>query len=190
MRVGAVVLAAGRGRRMRGPLPKPLVEIEGTPMLERVLVAVSASRADSLRVVVRPGDDETPRLVERLGFVPVEAEDDREGRAASIRAGVRAVDPDADGILIALADQPFLEASDFDRLILAFAECPDGIVHASYAGQRGTPVLFSAHFTEELLALAGSSGGRELIQRHPEAVLSIELDPARGRDVDRPEDVG
>jgi nucleoside-diphosphate kinase len=62
-------------------------------------------------------------------------------------------------------------------------------VRASYAGEPGTPVLFAARFRADLLAARGDEGGRGVIARHPDALALVPLDPARGRDVDRPEDL-
>ena len=102
-------------------------------------------------------------------------------RAASVRAGVRAAPEDSD-LLFALADQPYLRAEDYDRLIAAAD--PGGIVHASYAGARGSPVLFGRRHRAELLELSGGEGGRVVIERHPGAARAVELDSERGRDLD------
>ena len=185
MKVFAIVLAAGRGRRMGGP--KHLIEVGGVPMVIRVAEALRSSRTDATAVVLRPGDSHGSRLLSSKDIRTVYAEDREEGRAASLRAGVRAAPEDA-ALLIALADQPYLEAADFDRLIEA-AEAGAPIVHASYDGQRGSPVLFAPRYRDELLALSGGEGGRVVIARHPDTARPVELDPSRGRDLDRPEDV-
>ena len=39
LKIAAIVLAAGQSRRM-GPVNKLLMEIEGVPMVERVLLAI------------------------------------------------------------------------------------------------------------------------------------------------------
>jgi molybdenum cofactor cytidylyltransferase len=88
-----------------------------------------------------------------------------------------------------MADQPFLGAGDFDALIEAALSSGRGIIHASYEGARGTPVLFSAAYREQLLELRGSEGGRVLIVRNPEDALACELPAARGRDLDTPRDL-
>ena len=185
MSVVAVVLAAGRGRRMGGA--KHLLPVDGRPMLAQVIDALRPV-TDGLVCVLRPGDDEGAALLAELGVAVAWAEPADEGRAASVRAGVRAVEPGCD-LLFALADQPFLRASDFASLIEARRESGAGIVHAAYAGERGSPVLFAAAYREELAALHGAQGGRTVLAAHPEDAHAVELDPERGRDIDRPEDV-
>ncbi len=195
MSVHAVVLAAGRGRRMGGS--KHLLPVEGHPMLARVVEALRATRADGLVVVLRPGDDAGAALLAELGVDVAFAEPADEGRAASVRAGVRASPPDG-GLLFAMADQPFLRAQDFDALIAAHAALAahgDGeagaasIVQAIYAGERGSPVLFGAEHRDELLALRGAQGGRAVIAAHPGQAKGVELDPEHGRDLDVPDDL-
>jgi molybdenum cofactor cytidylyltransferase len=185
--VDAVVLAAGLGRRMGGA--KHLLPLDEKPLLAHVLEAVGGSRVRKTRVVLRVGDVAGQSLSLELGAEAIWAETTGEGRAASVRAGVRATPADAAGLLFAMADQPFLGSEDFDALIAAFREGRSGIVHASYDGARGTPVLFSAHYRDELLSLRDRQGGRVLMARHPTDVRGVALDPARGRDLDRPEDL-
>ena len=182
----AVVLAAGRGSRMGGA--KHLIEIDGVPMLERVLLALSDSRVARVRLVLREGDAAGEALAHRLGIAWTFAKTPEQGRAASVCAAIESVDAAAAGLLFALADQPYLLGSDFDLLLDAFAG-DQGIVRASYDGDSGSPVLFERRFFPELATLAPGQGGRAVIARHSEAVRNVPLDPLRGRDLDRPEDL-
>ena len=184
MTVGAIVLAAGRGRRMGGA--KHLLPVDGEPMLLRVVAALEASSASELVVVLAAADDAGAELLRARGTAFTRAESADEGRAASVRAGVRATPEDRD-LLFALADQPFLRAEDYERLI-ATAD-PGGITHAAYAGARGSPVLIGRRYRSELLELRGGEGGRVLIERHAGEARAVKLDPGRGRDLDWPEDL-
>jgi len=167
---------------------KHLRPLDGAPLAERVVRALSATSAARVSIVLAPGDREGRELAERLGIRALAAEDSDEGRAASVRAAVRAAAPESAGILFALADQPFLEAADFERLLAAFRSEPRGIVRARYGDQPGSPALFArAHFAE-LLELRGRDGGRAVIARHPELVRTVELPLDHGRDLDTPED--
>lgn len=183
----AAVLAAGRGSRMGAP--KHLLEIDGVSMLERVVRALRDSRAGRITVVLRIGDDPGRVLAESLGVPWALAAEPQRGRAASVRAGVEAAEGGAAGLLFALADQPYLLPSDFDSLIDAFASDPRGIVRATYAGEPGSPVLFARRFFAELVSLEPGQGGRVVAARHSESVCDVPLDPHRGRDLDRPEDL-
>ena len=183
----ACVLAAGRGSRMGGA--KHLLALDGAPLLERVVRALGQVRVARILAVLAPGDTAGAALAERLGVAVVRAESADEGRAASVRAAVRAVSRDAAGLLIALADQPFLEPGDFSALTSDFARAQGAIVRARYAGEPGTPVVFARAYFPELLELSGRDGGRRVIAAHPDAVRFVDLPAERGRDLDRPEDL-
>lgn len=181
------MLAAGRGRRMG--FAKHLFALDGVPLLERVVRALRGTSATMIRVVLRPGDTAGAELARSLGAAPLFAESADEGRAASIRTAVRATGSDAAGLLVALADQPFLEPRDFESLLSEFGRAAQGIVRARYTGEPGTPVIFSrAHFPE-LLRLEGRDGGRLVIAANEDQVRPVDLDPVRGRDLDTPEDL-
>ena len=200
--VCAVVLAAGKGQRMRAggiATPKHAIEVRTqagvAPMLVHVLRALARSRATRTVVVLAPEDAIGEELARGAGAAICHADPPDEGRAASIRSGVRAA-PEAAGWLFALADQPFLEPSDFDRLISALGDASPPraagarrIVHATYAGQRGSPVLFGSGHRAALLALSGAQGGRAVLAAHPECAVPVPLDPARGLDLDTPADL-
>ncbi len=169
--------------------PKHLIEIDGLPMLGHVLRALAASRAASLACALRVDDPRGAELARAERAEPVHVPHADEGRAASIRAAVEAAPLDASGLLIALADQPYLVTADFDALIAAHEAEPSVIVHASYGGRRGSPALFPAALRHELLALRGEEGGRVLFGRAA-GLRAVALDPSRGRDVDTPADLG
>ena len=49
LRIGAVLLAAGEGRRMGG-VAKPLIRLQGVPLISRQLVALSGAGVDEVVV--------------------------------------------------------------------------------------------------------------------------------------------
>ncbi|MGB2983930.1 MAG: 2-C-methyl-D-erythritol 4-phosphate cytidylyltransferase, partial [Candidatus Bipolaricaulia bacterium] len=72
MRVTAVVLAAGRGRRMGGDENKTFLQLAGRPLLCHALSAFAeSSRIDEIVVVVRPGEEERVRSLLPAGTLPV-----------------------------------------------------------------------------------------------------------------------
>jgi nucleoside-diphosphate kinase len=170
---------------------KHLLPLDGVALAERVIRALAATSATRVSLVLAPDDAPGRALAAALGIPAVPAEDPDEGRAASVRAAVRATGAAADAILIALADQPFLEPADYERLLAAHREAPAArsIVRARYAGEPGTPVLFARVHFAELLALRGKDGGRRVVEANPEKVLAVDLPPERGRDLDTPGDL-
>jgi molybdenum cofactor cytidylyltransferase len=184
--VCALVLAAGRSRRM-APLNKLLVpDARGVPMIARVVDNVLASRARPVIVVT---GHEREQIEEALTARPVllaHAEDYAEGLSASLKAGLRAVPPEAEGILVCLGDMPLVSGEMLDRLIGAFdPEEGRAVVQPTYHGKQGNPMLWAREFLPEMLAITGDVGARHLAAQHAERLVEVEMsDDAVLRDFD------
>lgn len=187
-RVAAIVLAAGRSSRMRGP-NKLLADIGGAPLVRRVVAQVAASRAAPVIVVTGHQRAEVARALEGLDVRFVHNEAYGEGIASSVKAGIAAVPEECDGALVCLGDMPLVGAGLIDALVDRFA--PDAgalIVVPVSGGRRGNPVLWSRRFFPELMALEGDVGARHLIERRGEAVAEIAVEgDGAFVDIDTPE---
>ena len=114
MRIGGLVLAAGEGSRFGAT--KQLAPLDGRPLLEHALAAVAAL---SPRVVVLGhAADEILAAVDLQGAEPVVCEGWREGQAASLRCGVKALG-DVDAAVVVLGDQPRITAEETALSIMA-----------------------------------------------------------------------
>jgi molybdenum cofactor cytidylyltransferase len=116
----------------------------------------------------------------------------REGLSTSVRAGVRAVSPQAEAIMIYLADQPLLESADVNFIVRAFTYAKTinkRIVVPFFNGQRGNPVILDSSYKEAILGLIGDVGCRGVIKRYPDEVFLVEMENDHVvRDVDNIED--
>ena len=96
-------------------------------------------------------------------------------------------------ILIALGDMPHLDPEVVLSIVARWQQEPDDAiiapVYSAEADRHGHPVLFGPPYRDALLALRGTEGGRVLIRQHADDTVAVELDPERGRDLDRPEDL-
>ena len=70
----AVILAAGKGTRMRSKLPKVLHKVGGKPMLEHVMAAAETAGADKSIVVVGFGSEQVAEFVGNRAEIAVQAE--------------------------------------------------------------------------------------------------------------------
>ena len=107
---------------------------------------------------------------------------------SSVRAGIEAIDGDPAAIVVALADQPALEPPDIDFLVDAFLALPEPkILVPMYGRQRGNPIVLPGKQSRRLLTSGVNFGCRNLIERHPEAVVRIEAPNRRYvQDIDTP----
>ena len=175
-RVAALVLAAGRSRRM-APLNKLLVPgDDGVPMVARVVDNALASHA---RPVVVVTGHERERVEAALAGRPVlfaHAEDYAEGLSASLKAGLVAMPPGLDGVVVCLGDMPLVAGPMIDRLIAAFdPEEGRAIAMPTFRGKQGNPMLWSMEFLPEMMAITGDVGARHLVGKHADRVVDVEV---------------
>ncbi|MCS6930702.1 MAG: molybdopterin-binding/glycosyltransferase family 2 protein [Acetobacteraceae bacterium] len=175
-RVAALVLAAGRSRRM-APLNKLLVaDSSGRPMIARVVDEVLASHARPVIVVT---GHERERVEEALAGRPVlftHAEDYAQGLSASLKAGLAALPPDAEGVMVCLGDMPLVTAEMLDRLMAAFdPEEGRAIVLPTYRGKQGNPMIWARRFLPEMMAISGDVGARHLLGANRDVAHEVEM---------------
>ena len=187
-RVAALVLAAGRSRRM-GNINKLLAEIDGQSMVSRVADAVLASKA---RPVVAVLGHQAAKVRAALGerhIATVENAEYDAGLSTSLRRGLAALPDDIDGVLVCLGDMPRVTAQHIDKLIAAFNPLEGrAICVPTYQGKRGNPVLWARRFFPEMQEVAGDVGARHLIGAYGDVVGEVEMG-AEGVliDIDTPE---
>ncbi len=190
LRIGAVLLAAGEGRRMGG-VAKPLIRLQGVPLISRQLVALSGAGVDE--VVVVTGHARHAVEEELRSFVVTLAHNDAhaDGQQSSVRVGLAALSGPFDAVVVMPADMPLIGASDLTELIGAFKKRPAGhIVVPLVNGQRGNPIVLSDQALARILASDTNLGCRHLIEREPELVHAYQTTNARFvTDLDTVEDV-
>jgi CTP:molybdopterin cytidylyltransferase MocA len=189
--VGAVLLAAGSGSRM-GHRPKSLLELGGVPLIRRQLIALSGAGVDEVVVVLGHHAALIEPVVQTFPVTLVRNPQPDDGQVSSLRLGLAALGGRLDAVIVALADQPLINAQDITALIGAFKKRPEGasVVFPEVGGQRGNPVVFSQEVREQILAGAANVGCRQWQAANPQAVAAFVTDNRRYRvDVDTPEDL-
>ena len=88
-----------------------------------------------------------------------------------------------DGVLVALCDQPAMDAAHLQRLIETFRLHPSEAVASAYSGVLGVPAVLPRARFEELSELRGDLGARELLRAASQMVHAVEA-PALAFDVD------
>jgi molybdenum cofactor cytidylyltransferase len=187
IQIAAIVLAAGGSARMGHP--KQLLPVNGRPMIRLVAEAVAA--AGLAQVVIVTGAH-AGAVRAALAGLPVETvvnETWAEGMSSSVHAGLQALRPEIQAVLLVLGDQPALTADLLQSLAAHYRATRAPIVAPFYRGQRGNPVLFDRVLFAELLAVEGDRGGRLVVARHQEQVERVDVqDAAVVMDIDSPQD--
>lgn len=171
--VSVIILAAGESKRMG--IPKQLMPLGHTSILKQTLNNYLDSIANEVIVVLGYRSSETIASLKGIPVKVVVNENYRQGISTSIVAGLKLVSNSANGIMIALGDQPFIGGSIINDLIEIFGQVDKGIVLPVYKGEQGHPVIFSRIYEKELFSLEGDFGGREIVARHPDHVKRVPI---------------
>ncbi len=167
--VAAIVLAAGRSRRM-GAF-KPLLPFGEQTVIDACIHGLRVGGAETVVVVV--GDDsKAEELRQHLSNSEVTLAinpDPASEMSDSIACGVRQLPAEMRATLITPADHPAVPSEVVATLI---AEWQKGaqLVVPTYSGRGGHPVLVDMQFRKELTNLDRQRGLRGLFQAHPGAV--------------------
>jgi molybdenum cofactor cytidylyltransferase len=111
-----------------------------------------------------------------------------EGVGASLAAGIAHVPAHA-GIVVALADMPWIEARTIER-VATWIVAGASLAAPFHGGQRGHPVGFGPSHRNALLALRGDEGARAILASAAADIARVDVDdPGVLRDVDTPGDL-
>lgn len=193
--MGAVVMAAGAGRRM-GHQPKSLLCRDGEPLLLRQIRLLAEVGVEQIVVVLGHHAPQLQALLATTVVAPslrwvVNPAPD-EGPGSSLRCGLVALPAGLATLLVLLADQPLLEPQDLQAMLAAWHGRAAGVELAVpvHAGQPGHPIVFGPLVRAQVLQATGGAGVREWRRQHPQQVLSVALEHERcTTDVDTAEDV-
>ncbi len=128
----AVILAAGKGTRMKSDLHKVMHPIAGRPMLGHLLASVDEIGPHKTVVVVGSGREQVEPLVAGHGGTVV-VQEQQQGTAHAVRQAEAALAGFDGDVLILYADTPFVRAETMRRMLarLAEADAPAAVVVAS-----------------------------------------------------------
>jgi molybdenum cofactor cytidylyltransferase len=170
LRIGAVLLAAGAGRRMGG-VAKPLIRLQGVPLIRRQLVALSGAGVDEVVVVTGHAHTAVEDQVRSFPVTLVHNAEFEQGQDGSVRAGLAALTGPFDAVFIVPCDQPLIAADDLTELISAFKKRAGGhVVVPMVDGQRGNPILIDEDARTQILDSGANLGCRHLLACRPELV--------------------
>lgn len=198
--IGAIVMAAGAGRRM-GNVPKCLFRRDGEALLLRQIRLVAAAGVAPAVVVLGHYADciERALAAARVRRAPgletmlqtVNPAPDR-GPGSSLRCGLAALPTALDAVLVVLGDQPLLEAQDVTAVLAAWAARASGIalLQPRHGDSFGHPVVFDADVRAEVAAGQAGEGLRAWRRAHSDRVQVMALDHERcTTDIDTPDDL-
>ncbi len=113
----AIILAAGKGTRMKSERPKVLHRIAGAPLLAHVLSAVKAAGVTRNAVVVGPGMEEVAAAAAALDpKLEIFVQREQLGTADAVKAARRAIEEFQDHVLVLYGDTPLMTPETLSRV--------------------------------------------------------------------------
>ncbi|HLK50881.1 MAG TPA: nucleotidyltransferase family protein [Bryobacteraceae bacterium] len=181
MSAAGLILAAGESRRMGSP--KALLPYRGATFLD-TLIALFTARCEPVIVVLGAGAGPIRAAARHPATFVVNA-DWALGMTTSLQCGLRAVPPEAEGVLFTLVDHPAVSLSTIETLLAP----PRPLVRVPrYGSERGHPIWFSRALVPEFLAIPLGGAANEVVHRHRAETEFLDLDDAGVvADIDDPE---
>jgi molybdenum cofactor cytidylyltransferase len=186
--IEGILLAAGESRRMG--YPKPLLKVGDETFVAHLAAAMLKVVAHLTVVVGAHSDRVRPAIPADTRIRVVNNPDWVRGQLTSIKAGVRALPPEASAAIIHLTDHPTVKAETFAAVLDAYRQSGKPIVIARHAGHRGHPVLFDRSMFPELLDAPEEQGARVVVNADASRVVYTDVDdPGILLDLDTPEEL-
>lgn len=185
--IGGIVLAAGCSARMGGT--KQLLPYKGNSLLQHVLDLVRCINFSQRVLVLGHAASEIRRRSRMDGFTIRYNPSYELGQSTSVRSGIQALDPEIQGAIFFLGDQPLVGQHTVRALIQAYEQTQAPIVVPVYKTKRGNPVFFHRSLFAEILSVSGDTGPRALLAKYAHCLIRVEVeDPGVVQDVDTWED--
>ncbi len=183
-----MLLAAGASARMGRP--KQSLQYNGQTLLQHTLQVASEAAIGPIAAVLGANAVSIAKQLSHTKADVITNAAYADGMASSIVCGLQYMlvnNPQTDGVLFMLCDQPFVSAALLLQLGAAQRSTGKPIAASSYQQILGTPALFHQSIFEELLQLKGDTGAKKLIQQHAADTTAVPF-PEGAIDIDTMDD--
>jgi len=187
-----IILAGGSSTRFGRP--KQLLKLKGKYLLEYVLNAALESELNHVVLVLGHEHQNILQTLEacttheRLQVVINHRY--LEGQSRSLQAGLLKIRQTFPAVMFLLGDQPMLDSNTIDHMLDRFRYSGKDICVPVCNGQQRNPTIFNRVLYDQLMAIEGDIGARDIIRANPGRVLYIEMnDPLCFFDIDSQKDL-
>lgn len=165
-RLAGIILAAGLSSRM-GAF-KPLMMVDGRTMIGRVIDMMRRAGASPIVAVTGHRHEELEKQLKGEGVLCVFNPDyATTQQLESLRLGLKALEGEAERIMISPADVPLVNPATVEAL----KGMKGDFVRPVWQGEVGHPVFLNAAFIPYLMTYDGPGGLRGAMERHPDCDL-------------------
>jgi len=143
MAFSVVILAAGKGTRMKSALPKVLHPVGGVPLVQRIINTVHALDADNIHLVYGHGGDKLKATLtgENLNWCE---QQEQLGTGHAVQQAAPHIDDNED-VLILVGDAPLIREETLAKLKAVKAECDLALLTVELADPTGMGRIIREH---------------------------------------------
>ena len=182
--VALILLAAGESRRMG--TPKQLLSYKGSSLIGHAATTAVASNCTPVIIVLGANSDRISAEIKDLPVQITYNDQWRQGMSMSIARGIKTLlemKVNFDAIIVALADQPLITATVYDRLIDIYRLNRPQTIASNYSNTIGVPALFDRILLPELLKMKQQGGAKQLLHKYSDRSFNLDL-PEAAIDID------
>ena len=175
MKIAMIITAAGMSTRQGKN--KLLIRLCNETIIEKTINNFIDQYLDIFVTVGYQKELIVPIIADRFrnDIQIVENKDYDSGIASSIKAGISAAGVGYDYYGFCNGDKPFIKVKTIKILLKYLVENKPLILVPIYQEQSGHPTFFSKEFIKDFDLISGDTGGREVIKKHPEAVIYLPI---------------
>lgn len=173
--IAIAILAAGASRRMGSP--KQLLKWGNASLIQHTINTAKSTFVKEVIVVLGANKEAIASEIDKNLITVIINSEWELGLGKSIACVAKHLlnsKETFDGLLIVLADQPFVTPSFLDQMIRQFNPDSKQMLVTSYNGKkRGVPALFDKVYFQEIAELSGDDGAKSILKNYKEFVRSI-----------------
>tara|TARA_B100001113_G_scaffold250685_1_gene206541 strand:- start:970 stop:1569 length:600 start_codon:yes stop_codon:yes gene_type:complete len=190
--IDCFILAAGMSRRM-GNENKLLKKINNNTILNQTLINHIESKVNSINLILGHQKDIILKYIDQNNIFIIENNNYESGMLSSILKINENISDETIGILISLADMPFVTSDDINKLIKIFNENNQKtICIPENKGKLGNPILLPKEIYKDLIKdiskLSSDKGLKKLILDKKYDYIKVSLSEGVTKDFDTLED--
>ena len=156
--------------------PKAMLDAGGRTFLERVVRALRDGGCAGILVVLPTQRGLVAAKAAGTGAVVITNPSPEEGPIGSLRAALRVLDPEAEGVAYCPVDYPLLQAATVRAVLTEFHASTSALALPSFKNKRGHPVIFRRTLFDELLDGDLPQGAKTVVHRNLEAAALVETE--------------
>lgn len=175
MKISMIITAAGMSTRQGKN--KLLIRLCNETIIEKTINNLLNNNLDIFVIVGYQKELIVSILTDRFrnDIQIIENMDYKSGIASSLKAGIRAAGANYDYFGFCNGDKPFIKVKTIESMLKYLLDNQPKILVPIYQEVSGHPTFFLKEFIKDFSLISGDTGGREVIEKYPNAVTYLPI---------------